>query len=106
MAEYEANCRAGLERYSERRAAELLGWSRIRLYRARLMAELPDDLFDRLLADGVSSSRELAAVARGRRGEAGACESERCPHCGVLLRLRGPWRPSTARLVNDWIASR
>jgi hypothetical protein len=85
--------------------AKLLGWSRVQLYRARLMAELPEELFDLLLANGIASSRKLANVARGLRGEGPNGECERCPNCGYLLRLRGPWKPETARIVNEWIAS-
>ena len=36
--DYLRNCREGLEDYSERRLAKLLGWSRIRIHRAKLMA--------------------------------------------------------------------
>jgi hypothetical protein len=55
--EYLRNCREGLEERSDRRAAKLLGWSRIHFYRVRLMAELPDDLFEMLLAAGVRSTK-------------------------------------------------
>lgn len=103
--EYLANCREGLESYSERRMAKLLGSSRVQLYRAKLMAELPEELFELLLANDVTSSRELANVARGLRGKGPNGECERCPHCGYVLRLRGPWKPETARIVNEWIAS-
>ena len=48
--DYLRNCREGLEAYSDRRMAKLLGWSRAHLWRAKLMAEIPEDLFERLPA--------------------------------------------------------
>jgi hypothetical protein len=44
--DYVRNCREGLEPWSERRAAKLLGISRAELWRWKLTAELPEDLFD------------------------------------------------------------
>lgn len=61
--EYLRNCREGLEDFSERRLAQLTGWSRVRIYRQRLMAELPEELFEQLLAAGVKSSKAMAAIA-------------------------------------------
>ena len=64
--DYLRNCQDGLQAYSDRRMAKLLGWSRAHLWRAKLMAEIPEDLFERLLAraDHVPSTKELANVAR------------------------------------------
>jgi hypothetical protein len=104
--DYLRNVREGLEEYSDRRAAKLLGYSRARLYRAKLMAEIPDDLFDLLLAHGVLSTKELANVAKGIRGDTPDCEHERCPHCGGPLRVRPPWRKKTAAIVNAWLEER
>ena len=39
--DYARNCREGLEDDSDRRAAQLLGRSRMAVYRAKLMAGLP-----------------------------------------------------------------
>jgi hypothetical protein len=56
-----------------------------RLYRAKLMAELPDDLFEMLLDAGVNSSKALAQVAKAlKEDDPFAHDDERCPHCGGL----------------------
>jgi hypothetical protein len=87
--EYLRNCHAGLEEYSDRRMAKLLGMSRIELYRAKLAAELPNELFELLLKAGVRSTKALAQIALSlKRDEPFAHEEERCPHCGGLLRRR------------------
>jgi hypothetical protein len=61
--EYLRNCDEGLEEYSERRAAKLWGVPRIELQRWKLMADLPEELFERLLAGGVRSTKAMAQVA-------------------------------------------
>ena len=104
--EYMRNCREGLEEYSERRMAKLLGMSRMHLWRAKLMAQIPDELFERLLAkaDHVPSTKELANVARAISGQGPSHDVESCPHCGEVLRVRGRWRQSTAAIVNEWLS--
>jgi hypothetical protein len=87
--EYISNVREGLEPLSKRRLAKLLGMTRIELYRVELMSELPEELFERLLAAGVRSSKGLAAIALAiKRDQPLAHDDERCPHCGWLLRRR------------------
>ncbi len=114
--DYMRNCREGLETFSERRMAKLLGWSRTHpkllgwsrthLWRAKLMAEIPEELFNRLLAESnhVPSAKELANVARALNGAGPPHDVERCPHCGEVIRERGGWRPITARIVNEWLS--
>jgi hypothetical protein len=86
--DYVRNVREGLEPHSERRLAKLLGWTRMQLYRAKLMAMIPDDLFDALLAQGrLPKARELANIALAMRGH-DTSEIDRCPHCGGVLRRR------------------
>ncbi len=106
--EYVRNCQDGLEAYSERRMAKLLGVSRAALWRWKLMAEIPEELFQRLLAgaDHVPSTKELANVARALSGRGPSHDAERCPHCGEVLRVRGRWRPGTAKVVNEWLSGR
>ncbi len=106
--DYLRNCDDGLEAYSDRRMAKLLGWSRAHLWRAKLMAEIPEELFERLLAgaDHVLSTKELANVARALNGRGPSHDAELCPHCGETLRVRGRWRPDTAIIVNDWLSER
>jgi hypothetical protein len=88
--DYARNIREGLEEYSDRRAAKMLGRSRIYVYRATLMAELPDALLERLLDADVVSSKTLANVALVlRRNGPRSADVERCPHCGEVLRVRG-----------------
>jgi hypothetical protein len=105
--DYMRNCKEGLETWSDRRAVKLMGWSRMGLYRARLMAKLPEDLFEALLVTGrkCPSSRTLANIARALHGEL-TRESERCPHCGEVLRIRNVCSPELAEVVNQWLANR
>ncbi len=104
--DYLRNCQEGLESYSDRRMAKLLGWSRAHLWRAKLMAEIPEELFERLLArsDHAPSTKELANVARALNGHGPTHDAEHCPHCGEVLRVRGRWRSSTAQIVNEWLS--
>jgi hypothetical protein len=66
--EYLQNCREGLEEYSDRRTAKLMGWSRMYLYRVLLMAELPDELFEHLLAARVGTARDGTHSRCGKVG--------------------------------------
>jgi hypothetical protein len=106
--EYLQNCRDGLEAYSDRQAAKLMGISRTRLWRWKLLAELPEDLFERLVTelDHLPSNRELACIARALLGQEQSPEIERCPHCHGVLRVRGRWRDSTAKVVNNWLRTK
>jgi hypothetical protein len=78
--EYLDYCAEGLETYSDRRAAKLLGVPRSHVQRMRLAAGVPEDLFERLLsarrAGGlVLSLKTLAAVGKALdrgRGRGGA----------------------------------
>ncbi len=103
--DYFRDVEEGLEEYSDRRAAKLMGESRAWLWRAKLMASLPEDLFERLLneTDHVPSAKELANIARALQGKGDSADVESCPHCGGVLRVRGRWRESTAKVVNDWL---
>ena len=47
--DYLRNCREGLEEFSERRVAHLMGLPRMKLWQWRMMAGIPEDLFERLL---------------------------------------------------------
>ncbi len=106
--EYVRNCQEGLETYSERRMAKLFGISRARLWRWKLMAEIPEELFKRLLAETnhLPSTKELANIGRALNGHRPSYDVECCPHCGEVLRVRGRWRSSTARIVNEWLSDR
>ena len=83
-------------------------WSRTHLWRAKLIAEIPEELFERLMdrADHVPSTKELANIGRALHGHGPAHDVERWPHCGEVLRMRGRWRSSTARIVNEWLSDR
>jgi hypothetical protein len=105
-ADYLCNCREGLEERSDRRMAKLMGWSRAHMWRVKLMAELPDDLFEALLAAGGCSSKSLAAVALAlRRGEARG-NAECCPRCGHVLRIRGAVSDAHLAIVNRWLSAK
>jgi hypothetical protein len=108
--DYLRNCKEGLETWSERRVAKLLGLSSARLWRCMWMAELPEDLFEALLARGRTAtkfptSRQFANIARALRGDL-TREVERCPHCGEVLRVRNVCSPELAEVVNQWLANR
>jgi hypothetical protein len=107
FADYMRNCEEGLEARSDRRAAKLLGVSRAEFWRWRLMAELPDDLFEALLPAGkkLPTSREFANIARALRSDF-MREVERCPHCGEVLRVRNVCSPERAAVVTRWLAER
>ena len=68
--EYIRNCDEGLEERSKRRLAKLFGMSPIELWRWEQISELPDDLFEALIAGRHArrqSSKSLAAVALALR---------------------------------------
>ncbi len=104
--DYLRNCDDGLETYSERRMAKLLGVSRTALWRWKMVAEIPEEMFERLLAEAnhVPSTKELANIGRALNGHGPSHDAERCPHCGEVLRVRGRWRASTAKIVNEWLS--
>jgi len=99
--EYRHNCDEGLEQWSERRAATLLGISRTELWRWKLMAELPEDLFEQLLVTFPRpTTKALADVALVLRGKARE-ERECCPNCGWTLRVREPVSQAVAALLME-----
>ncbi len=100
--DYLRSCEEGLEEYSDRRAAKLLGWSRMRVYRAKAAASLPDALFEHLLAQGCRM-RDIANVALAfERGEEHA-EAEHCPHCGGQLRVRSQITTAARTAIRAWL---
>ncbi len=104
--DYLRNCKDGLEVYSDRRMAKLMGISRANLWRWKLMAEIPEELFERLMArtDHTLSTKEIANVARALNGNGPSHDAECCPHCGEVLRVRGRWQPDTEKIVNEWLS--
>jgi hypothetical protein len=99
--DYVRNCRDGLEDFSQRRAAKVLGWSRIEVYRAILMAALPEDLFEALLSGDCTSTRELANIALALTRGHSTTEIERCPHCGRELRVRKGYSAKSAAIDHE-----
>jgi hypothetical protein len=102
--DYIRNCREGLETYSDRRFAKLSGLSRITLWRAGRIAELPDDLFEYILREARKrhiklSEKSMAQVAVALRGSKNVAEVERCPHCGGVLRIRAQVGDQLADIV-------
>jgi hypothetical protein len=107
--DYQRNIHEGLETYSERRMAKLLGMSRTLLWRARLMADLPDELFEHILSEarkrGIKlSEKALAQVALALRKGNNVAEVECCPHCGGVLRARALVGNKLRAIVNEWLA--
>jgi hypothetical protein len=104
--EYVRNFQEGLEPYSGRRAAKLLGISRAELWRWQLMAELPEALFEALLkADRKPSTKALASVASALKGNGREADAELCPHCGGVLRVRLRVSTEYRKIVDDWHAN-
>jgi hypothetical protein len=105
--DYLRNCREGLETYSDRHAAGLLGWSRAMVWRAKLVNDLPRDLFEALISEerrSVPSVRELAKISLALQGRS-AAEIDRCPHCGAALRVRSVCIAESAAIVDRWLAT-
>src|SRR5262245_12547004 len=61
--DYLRNCREGLESFSDRRIAKFLGMSRVEAWRSQLMAELPEGLFEHILAKTRGSKIRLTTKA-------------------------------------------
>jgi hypothetical protein len=68
------------------------------------MANIPEDLFDRLLENGPPGSRQLALIgALFTGGAAVEDEIERCPHCRGVLRTRAGISPEATAIISDWL---
>jgi hypothetical protein len=93
-----------LEKLSERRLAKLMGLPRMKLWQMRMMAEIPDDLFDQLLlrAKRTPTTKALAQIGAVLAGKAPVNDIERCPCCGHVLRSRG-MRSDLVMITNDWL---
>jgi hypothetical protein len=103
--DYLSNCQEGLEEYSDRRAAKLLAVSRAELWRWKLMAKIPEDLLERLLAVRPQlSTKSLALIAQTLLGGKLDPDVERCPHCGDVLRFRRRVSAEAAKVVAHWLA--
>jgi hypothetical protein len=104
--EYLANCREGLEDYSDRRFAKLMGWPCAHLHRVKLTAAIPDDLFDKLLGAGCLSVTALSDVGAFLSGAGIVKEIERCPHCREALRVRRRMSKPIREIVRAWLRER
>jgi hypothetical protein len=70
---------------SSRDIAAALGFSRARQWRAKLIAEIPNDTFEALIeGDNPPTVTELSNMAQGRAGLKRA-RRRQCPHCGGSL---------------------
>jgi len=102
--DYLSNCREGLETYSDRRAAKLLGWPRVRVYRAIMMASLPKELFEHLVKRGVGS-RSMAQIAQiVLKNSEKMHDVDRCPHCGEPTRIRARVGDRERAAIEAWLA--
>jgi hypothetical protein len=101
--EYFQNCRDGLEKFSNRKAAKLLGWSRIRLHRAKASSRIPRDLFEMLITQRPGPGmRELANIGALFEGKSPPIEDSCCPNCGYLLRMRTGIYARCLDIIEAW----
>lgn len=98
--DYLRNCQEGLEQYSERRMASLLGLPRMKLWQMRMMAAIPEGLFERLVRSR-PRTKALAQIGALLAGNTPQTDVEHCPCCGCVLRTRGV-RPDLVTIVNEW----
>jgi len=102
--DYERNCADGLETWSERRAAKLLGLPRAKIWRAKKKAAIPDELLQRLLAAGIGSA-ELSYIGRALAGgDLIGAQTECCPHCGGTLRVRSHISQKAYGIVAEFLS--
>jgi hypothetical protein len=103
--EYMSNCREGLEDFSDRRAAKLLGMTRIQLYRAKLMAETARRII-RVVAQGTPQHQGYGAGrARSAPGREHESRSLRLPELRAYP--QHPWsRQQTRRPHRQRMASK
>lgn len=107
--EYLQNCREGIEDYSERHVAKLLGVPRISLWRMKLLAQLPEGLFERLIKEGcATSTKQLAQIVQFLSmpeldWDANVAEEVCCPHCGGLIRRRLKANKKVLETVREWV---
>jgi hypothetical protein len=101
--EYVFNCREGLEEWSERRLAKIFGMSRVHLWRCKMMAQIPDDLFEWLVKRRpIYSTKMLAAIGYYLGGDDRLADIERCLHCGEVLRARRRIPKDVAEILAKW----
>jgi hypothetical protein len=102
--EYFRNVEDGLEKPGVEQLTKLLDLNRTMAWRARLIASIPDDLFDRLVKGGVRT-RQLAQVGLAfSRGDGNQpAEIERCPHCGGTVRVRWLVGTKARKIIQQWI---
>jgi hypothetical protein len=80
---------AGAEPWSDRRAAKLLGTSRVSVWRMHLLAVIPESLLNKLeKLEPKVTKKELEFIARWLTDTQWKPENEYCPHCGGLVRHR------------------
>jgi hypothetical protein len=88
---------------SERAIAKLFGVPRVTLHRWKLMAEIPEDLFELLIKGGVRSTKQMAQIALAARGGVNRlAEVQCCPHCGGVLRVRKLISDKAFDIVKQW----
>jgi hypothetical protein len=102
--EYVKNCREGLEVYSDKHAAKLLGWTRVDVWRAKMMSHIPEELFERLFDHSKTKLTIMAQIGQAFLTGKIYSDAECCPQCGGVLRVRKRVGDEHAKIVNDWIA--
>jgi hypothetical protein len=93
---------------SEREIAKLLGLPRSFIWRAKKLSHIPQELFDRLLAARVGSKAliyigRLCENAENGVEEPPPIETQCCPNCGHVLRVRAMGAGRALDVFNKWI---
>jgi hypothetical protein len=87
-----------------RQAAKAAGLSRMDVYQARLISELPGDLFKMLLESDAPSVNALVQVAKAlKKDNPLAYDVECCQHCGGPLRRRLHVRGKARDVLAAWL---
>ena len=73
------------------------------MWRAKRFAEIPDDLFERLIEAGITSTRALADIAAAAKSGNVIGEIERCHHCGGVLRIRERVGDAARAAIRAWL---
>jgi len=88
---------------SERQIAKLLGLPRALIWRGKKLAAIPAGLLERLFQARVGARAMLYIGRCYESGEAAPIETERCPNCGHVLRVRAKAIRKAVDIMTQWV---